>query len=754
MSFRLRIDSFLDIVQAKLSKNLYLRYLQTNDMIKGYSFLLMTLCIVLCCTTVHAQTYIGGMYMSDMTLELQYSPYVVQSDLVVRNNATLTIQEGVELFFEPNTGIILDDGNLAAVGTDEQKIRLQGASATWRGIRQVSLTPNSIILDHVDIDGAQHGVNFDAGNSGFSGAYTLTQVTFTNCGTAVTAGSNMNVDVTISNCTFFDNQIGVDCSVNELRNSIFDGTTIGLQNVGHTGTTVSATSFSNSGTAIDNSNCPSCQVILEDCSFSDNALGFTGAMLQATNTQFVDHSYVALEMTFGSLSQVSFARNAIGLRSYGVVSLDNSVVFENATGVEVKGAGFSMTETTICGNTQFAIVNSTSQAVSIPSNCWCTQDQSIVATAIFDQADDPSLGAVVAAPLSTQCQSGATAPGADDLVYPGDLNGDLSVTMRDLLVLGSKYGQSGDARNNPTTLWIGQECIDWSDSTRYGKNLKHVDADGNGVIDDLDLNPIIQNYRRSYVTELRLGEEQNGIGVPMYFDVPTQVQTGDTVFIPVVLGTDIQLAEHVYGVSFSVEYDQHLADLLPNPITIPTSFLAQPQELISSARVNQTDGRLDVGLVRTDQIQKTGFGGFVTLGFVMKEDIVGRMDANRMVEFNLRFSDVHAIEADETPIYISSTSASFIIKQLESATGTTLDNDDVHIGPNPASSTIEIAVPNNLTIESISISQIDGSAILLEQDNVNQSVLQLPITVLSNGIYLVTVRTDQGEMTQRLTVIR
>ncbi len=702
-----------------------------------------------------AQTYIGGLYMSDMTLDAQSSPYIVQSDLVVRNNATLTLEAGAELFFEPNTGVILDAGNLAAIGTEENPIRLNAASGTWRGVLQYGQIPKAILIDHVDIDGAQYGINYDAGGYGYSDSYTITHSTFTNCGTAITSASNHNINLVVSNCEILDNQVGIDVqSLYELSNTTFDGSTIALQNVGRFGAEINSSTFKNAGTAIDNSGCPSCTVILSDCSFSDNSIGFKGSFLNANNSQFVDHSYVAVEMNTGSLQQVSFARNTVGLRSYGAVTLSNSVVFENTVGVELRISGISITETTICDNTQYAIKNETNQSVSIPDNCWCTQDQTIVQTAIYDANDDPSLGAINATPLGVSCQSGATAPGADDLVYPGDLNCDLDVTMRDLLTLGSHYGKSGAARTNATDLWLGQECADWNDTTRYGKNIKHIDADGNGLIDELDLEAIMLNYRRSYVTELRLGEEQNGVGIPLFFDVPAQVLTGDTVYIPVHLGTDIQIAEHVYGVSFSVEYDQYLADLLPDPVIIPTSFFAQPHELISSARVNDIDGRLDVGMVRTDQIQKSGFGGIVTLGFVMKEDIVGRMDANRTVEFNLRFSDVHAIEADESPILISALTASFTIKQLESSSETTLNNDDLQIGPNPASSNIQIATPSDITIESIIISSIDGSQVYLAQDDINAAEILLPISELQNGLYLISVQTDQGQMTQRLTVIK
>lgn len=68
-----------------------------------------------------SSTSLGGDITVDTNLRLNESPYVVSQDLVVAENATLTIQPGVQLYFE--TGVALQvKGSLQAKGNPRQRI--------------------------------------------------------------------------------------------------------------------------------------------------------------------------------------------------------------------------------------------------------------------------------------------------------------------------------------------------------------------------------------------------------------------------------------------------------------------------------------------------------------------------------------------------------------------------------------------------------------------------------------------------------
>ena len=68
------------------------------------------------------QSQIGGVVTSSLRLSTTYSPYVVMNDLTVSENATLTIEPGVELHFKSNIGLLVL-GNIIARGTTNEKIK-------------------------------------------------------------------------------------------------------------------------------------------------------------------------------------------------------------------------------------------------------------------------------------------------------------------------------------------------------------------------------------------------------------------------------------------------------------------------------------------------------------------------------------------------------------------------------------------------------------------------------------------------------
>ena len=63
----------------------------------------------------------NGTVVGNQTLSREEGPYLVTRDLVVAQNATLTIEAGTEVFFIPNVGIRVH-GSLHAKGTPSERI--------------------------------------------------------------------------------------------------------------------------------------------------------------------------------------------------------------------------------------------------------------------------------------------------------------------------------------------------------------------------------------------------------------------------------------------------------------------------------------------------------------------------------------------------------------------------------------------------------------------------------------------------------
>ena len=78
-------------------------------------------------------------------------------------------------------------------------------------------------------------------------------------------------------------------------------------------------------------------------------------------------------------------------------------------------------------------------------------------------------------------------------VYPGDCNMDGQVSADDAIYINLALGRSLLPRPNASTDWIPQLAHDSGDSIQ-GIDLKYIDADGNGLINALDLEVIVQNF--------------------------------------------------------------------------------------------------------------------------------------------------------------------------------------------------------------------------------------------------------------------
>lgn len=86
------------------------------------------------------------------------------------------------------------------------------------------------------------------------------------------------------------------------------------------------------------------------------------------------------------------------------------------------------------------------------------------------------------------------------VIFPGDLNNDGEANYIDLLPLAIAYGTEGPERPGAVLEWIPQETFPWEIGLPVtGVDLSFVDADGNGLIDSLDIDAIPLNYDSTQV---------------------------------------------------------------------------------------------------------------------------------------------------------------------------------------------------------------------------------------------------------------
>ncbi|MDX2249432.1 MAG: T9SS type A sorting domain-containing protein [Bacteroidia bacterium] len=337
----------------------------------------------------------------------------------------------------------------------------------------------------------------------------------------------------------------------------------------------------------------------------------------------------------------------------------------------------------------------------------------------------------------------------DDCVWPGDADYDGVADNFDLLAIGLSYATTGPARSNASLNWEGQLASLWNDTLPSGVNYNHSDTDGNGVINDDDTLAISLNYGLTHnKTE---GGERGGPGDPPLLILPQidSALVGDTLFLPIYLGVDSIPADSIYGIAFSILYDNTLVDSASAKISYSNGWLGMPgTSLIGLQKDFFANGKIDVALTRNDHISASGFGQIAVLSIVMVDDISGK--SNLYENLTLEITDFRVINATGQVIPINPLPAQIVVYQLESTGLANLYNQGVLVYPNPTSGIVTVEMEKN---HAFTASVFDMNGKQLRQTSTRAHRLSVDMSSLPAGLYILSVESEGKRFIQKLQVV-
>jgi len=313
-----------------------------------------------------SQTAVSGAIASNTVWTLAGSPYIVTDNIDVSESATLTIEPGVVVKFSANTGMELH-GYLSAIGTETNRIVFTSnltspTIGSWNGITVIGtsilLLDNQLIMQYVDGLYATTFVDLDLA---YHGPYN-----FENCYFAY--NENVNHD-------------GGSPSTN-FRSCSFEYNTTGLNYFQFGGT-------------------------ISQCIFEHNVNGALNTD-KIDSCYFNDNSGIALS-PYGITRGCKIVNNVVGVSClFNAVNdtfIDN-VITNNEIGVEILSyfnGSITFTGNTICANSLYNISMQGTNDADLSQNCWCTSDNVAIRATIYDETNDPLVGAVTFAPIGTDC---------------------------------------------------------------------------------------------------------------------------------------------------------------------------------------------------------------------------------------------------------------------------------------------------------------------------------------------------------------
>jgi len=246
-------------------------------------------------------------------------------------------------------------------------------------------------------------------------------------------------------------------------------------------------------------------------------------------------------------------------------------------------------------------------------------------------------------------------------VWPGDMNFDGVVDFRDFDPYGLHFGQTGSNRNNQGTIWCPYPSSDWNETQINGENVKHVDADGNGIIDLSDGQAVDDNYGETHndspiqATPVLIGQSPIEITLQPTV-VPTfngNNQLSFDIVLDNVTGNDLAF----YGGYFTIDYDDP-DNVASNPqIDFSNTWLGTLNEnLLYIAHLDTSNQQIQIGITRIDHANVIGSG---SIGQITFDIANSAFIDNAILDFEVSNIAFHNSEATDLSIATDAVTLNF-----------------------------------------------------------------------------------------------
>lgn len=315
-------------------------------------------------------------------------------------------------------------------------------------------------------------------------------------------------------------------------------------------------------------------------------------------------------------------------------------------------------------------------------------------------------------------------------VHPGDANFDQVANNLDLLALGITFGQQGPQRFGATTQWVPQNALDWGDTLVNGADFKHSDCTGDGIVDSLDVAPILLNYGSTHTFS-----KTSAVGSPLYMIPPSVTYLGgDTARIPIHWGDMVDPLTDAYGLAFSITYDS--SKVAKAWIEFKPSWFATPgTDMLTLDKDLPNFQRIDVGVSRNDHALRAGYGYVADLIIVMDDDL-----NKRVLPMTLGLENAFAINNKEEEIPVDAQDAQINL-------GTAIDyslQTRVSLFPNPTKDKMYIDGLRPDELQAARLYDVQGRSLSLQMYK-QQGQYIFNLNHLQEGFYLLEIQTAKGK---------
>jgi len=361
---------------------------------------------------------------------------------------------------------------------------------------------------------------------------------------------------------------------------------------------------------------------------------------------------------------------------------------------------------------------------------------------------------------------------SNDCVLPGDINSDGIVNSIDLLPLGLHIGAQGPRRSDRSTVFEPHLAADWNMSLIEGAsaNLKHHDANGDGVLTEKDVQAILDNYGQvNHLVPYSPAALSKGIAIqanrvtPSLEEVPQgePIPAGTLIEIEIALGEEDAQELDLYGFTFPFKMGgRSFIDPASFKVTFhDDSWAALNSPTLTLQREVESDDpelfNLDFGFTRTSRSSVSGSGRLATVGFVVIiEDVEGFKRPSNILDLGLEIGEAYSVDGNGQYYQYAGTTLDLSVALKNEDEKVSTEAPKLALYPNPASDRMTMQFEDaEQVISNVAVFNMAGQEVY-RSVNLDLRYFPIPVAQLPEGLYIAQAMTEEGLISKKFQVLR
>lgn len=345
-------------------------------------------------------------------------------------------------------------------------------------------------------------------------------------------------------------------------------------------------------------------------------------------------------------------------------------------------------------------------------------------------------------------------------IWPGDIDNNGIAENVDLLYMGYAYGEIGSPRSSTSIVWTPHPAGPlWGVIfPNLNLDISYADCNGDGVVDDLDIEAIEQNYSLTHptITSAPMLAGIPGIDptVEIIRNSTDTLQQGKVEFFELHLGPGHY--SDFYGISFTISFDTAYVDSVVQ--VFPASgwitnnntdkVIMMSHDYIEPNSANGRDGRIDIAYSRTNGVPIMGSGFMGIFAIVIEDNLNGKLDG--AIDFDMEVLNIRYVDEqlDFKPT-VSSISEFYILST--DVSNPIIEDNSLNVYPNPA---VDFIMAESTTNEITGYELYNLQGQLIQQDFFeSNTIVELRFEEALNGIHLLKLHTPRGLLIKKIMIV-